>query len=245
MTLKLIGTLVLALTVQLVGCKPSEQADQMNQDATASKMSPAGDTVSVMTDGVNYMHERAVKYTLYDLSQTPPTPIGGAIVDMLIAGGEKGCCLNLPKTWRSGMKVRVVWAEADRRQTFPGEHTLDLEIPRYEEPADLYLVFHGQQDIEVVVSKAEPGHPEWRGRIKATPWEHCLAHNERKICKAALPKQFDTGSLQGYCAYTQTKEFPSENFNGKETCAAAMHQCMQDYEDDAFCKGILWGIRKK
>ena len=240
MTLKLIGTLVLALTVQLVGCKPSEQADQMNQDATASKMSPAGDTVSVMTDGVNYMHERAVKYTLYDLSQAPPKPVGGAIVDMLIAGGEKGCCMNLPKAWRPGMKVRVVWAEADRQQTFPGEHTRDLEIPRYDEAADLYLVFYGQQDVEVVVSKAEPGHPDWRGRIKKTPWENCLNHQDRKVCRAALPKQFDT-SAQGFCTYLRDEKDPDTDV----LCMTAMQQCMLDYEDEVFCNGILWGSRKK
>lgn len=242
---KLIGIVLLALTVQLAGCKPAGQVNHMNEETKSSKASAAGDHVSVMTDGVNYMHERAVKYTLYDLSQTPPRPIGGAIVDMLIAGGEKGCCVNLPKAWRPGMKVRVVWAEADRRQTFPGEHTLDLEIPRYEEPADLYLVFHGEQDVEVVVSKAEPGHPDWRGRIKKTPWKNCLDHQNRKVCKAALPKQFDTSSSQGYCTYTKSGDFPHENIDGEETCAWAMRECMNDYEDDAFCKGILWGPVKK
>ncbi len=241
MILRFIHAIVcLLLSMHLAGCQPAAQARDV-ADHVGAQASAAPGHRSVMTDGVNYMHERAVKYTLYDLSPTLPKPVGGAVVDMLIAGGEKGCCLSLPDTWRPGMKVRVVWAEADRQQTFPGEHTRDLEIPRYDEAADLYLVFYGQQDVEVVVSKAEPGHPDWRGRVKQTPWEHCLAHHERKVCKAALPKQFDTRSSQGFCTYLHEANDPeATNF-----CAFSMDECMRDYQDDAFCKGILWGPRKK
>jgi hypothetical protein len=215
----------------LSSCKPAEPTH------TESK---ASDTTSVTVDSVNYMHERGVKYTLYDLSKTPPLAVGGAIVYMLGTGGEKACCVALPKVWRPGMMLRVVWSEADRQQTFPGEYTRDLEVPRYDAAADLYVVFHTGQKVELVVSNGEPGHTEWRGSIKETPWEACLAHNERKVCKAALPKQFDTAS-QGFCTYLKEENRP----DSEVLCASAMQQCMRDYEDDSFCKSILWGPRKK
>lgn len=224
----------------LAGCKPVA----VFAESGASKPEETNANSSVMSDSVNYMHERGVKYTLYDLSTNPPTAIGGAIVYMLGTGGEKGCCLSLPKTWRPGIKVRLVWDESDRQQTYPEKYTRDLEVPRYEEPADLYVVFYPKNEVEVVVSMGEPGHPDWRGRIKQTPWENCLAHHERKVCKAALPKQFDTNSV-GFCTYTKSDDYPKENDDGDLVCASAMHQCMVDYEDEPFCKGILWGPRKK
>jgi hypothetical protein len=238
-TLSLLLALLLAV---LTGCKPVADAGTAKPaQQGAAQGQTAEDSVSVMIDSVNYMHERGVKYTAYDLSQTPPQAIGGAIVYMLATGGEKGCCLALPKTWRPGIKVRVVWGEADRQQTFPGEYTRDLEIPRYAAPADLYVVFYPEHKVELVVSAAEPGHPNWQGQVNKTPWEQCVETYGRKPCKAALPKQFDVGSSKGYCTYTEKEKSP----NGKENCELAMYECMKDYEDEPFCKGILWGEYKK
>jgi hypothetical protein len=229
--LVLFAGLTLALAA---GCTPPS-------DDAGALAKPASDQSSVTIDSVNYMHERGVKYTLYDLAQTPPRAVGGAIVNMLGTGGEKGCCLGLPRIWKPGMKVRVVWSEADRQQTFPGELTRDLEIPRYDAPADLYVVFYPGQEVELVVSAAEPGHPDWRGRIKKTPWEQCLELHGRKPCKAALPKQFDTESSKGLCV-----SMKEENLADAENlCQFSMERCMQDFEDEPFCKGILWGPRKK
>ena len=231
------------LVAPLAGCKPV--ASMMTSLASAPKTSAQGSSAdeansSVMSDSVNYMHERGVKFTLYDLSTTPPTAIGGSIVEMLGTGGDKGCCLSLPKTWRPGIKLRLVWDEADREQTYPEKYTRDFEVPRYDEPADLYVVFYPKNEVEIVVSKGEPGHPQWKGRIKATPWENCLAQNERKVCKRATARFFDTASV-GFCTYLKEENRPDQD----DLCFTAMHQCMQDFEDEPFCKGILWGARKK
>lgn len=221
----------LALWIAMTaGCQPKEPS---------GRETPS-DTVSVTVDSVNYMHKRGVQYTVYDLGKSPPLAVGGAIVYMLGTGGEKGCCVALPKVWRPGMKLRVVWSEGDRDQIFPGEHTRDLEIPRYDMPADLYVVFYDGQKVELVVSLGEPGHPQWKGSVKETPWEACLAHNERKICKAALPKQFDTNA-RGICTYFHQEKRPDAELN----CQVLMQQCMRDYEDEHFCNGILWGEYKK
>lgn len=234
-----LALLILCLLALLPGCKPVTTLTEAN--AEKNIVQQAADTnSSVMSDSVNYMHERGVKYTLYDLSTNPPTAIGGSIVEMLATGGDKGCCLSLPKVWRPGIKVRLAWDEADLTQTYPEKYTRDLEVPRYDEPADLYVVFYPDHEVEVVVSKGEPGHPDWRGRVKQTPWESCLAHNERKVCKRATARIFDTNAV-GVCTYFKAEKFPDADAN----CQALMQQCMRDYEDESFCKDILWGEFKK
>jgi hypothetical protein len=242
-TIRHLGTLlVMAMCMGwLSACKPVAPAAQA---LTASAVSPAdADTSSVTSDSVNYTLDLGMQFTLYDLSKTPPVAVGGGFVDSLVAGGQKGCCLSLPKKWHAGMKVRVQWSESDHDRIYD-ERKQDLEIPRYDKPADLYVVFYPGHEVEVVVSPAEPGHPDWRGRIKQSPWEYCLANNERKVCKRATAKLFDTHQV-GFCTDTKAADFPKENYDGELLCAAAMHQCMQDYEDEPFCKGILWGERKK
>lgn len=233
---------VLARAFALSACVLLTIAGCDTGDATESVASSKStrDTVSVQTDSVNYMHERSANYTLYDLGQTPPRAIGGAIVDRLASGGAKGCCVGLPRTWHPGMKVRVVWRESDRTTIYE-YRTQDMEIPRYDEPADLYVVFYPPHEVELVVSGAEPGHPEWRGRIKKTPWEQCVETYTRKPCFMALPKQFDTRSSQGFCTYlAEEKEDDSDVL-----CRSALIDCVRDFEDDVFCKGLLWGPRRK
>lgn len=227
-----------ALTIAAAGCKPLD-----SNAAGSPAENSSSDKGSVMTDSANYRHDRSMEYTLYDLSQQPPRAIGGSIVDRLATGGSKGCCIALPTTWRPGMKVRVQWEEADRKQIYPEKYSRDLEIPRYDTPADLYVVFYPEHEVEVVVSAASPGHPEWQGRIKQTPWEQCVESHGLKPCKAVLPKRFDTASSQGFCTYLE-EEWAGDKEN-QGLCNLAMRECMLDYDDEAFCKKILWGPRRK
>jgi hypothetical protein len=219
-----------------VACQPAAHAGR--DDAPTNRHD--ADVVSVMTDSINYMHKAGVQYTLYDLSKEPAVAVGGAIVYMLGTGGEKGCCLALPRVWRPGLQVRLKWHESDRERSYE-EHTRDLEIPPYRVPADLHVVFHPAHEVELVVSAAEPGHPEWRGRLKKTPWQQCLSEYERKVCKAALPKQFDTSSYRGYCLRATADKRP----NAEDNCAFLTGRCMKDYEDGPFCRAILWTEERK
>jgi len=223
------------LTMATPGCERVSALDPLPATAAAAK-----DTATVMSDSVNYMHERSVQYTLYDLTRNPPMAIGGAITDRLASGGEKGCCLALPLKWRAGMKVRLEWEESDRKKIYE-KNTREFEIPPYDEPADLYVVFYPGKEVELVVSAAEPGHPEWRGRIKQTPWDHCVENHGRKPCKAALPKQFDTGTYQGYCTEALAENRPKAESN----CEFLTDRCMTDFEDENFCKNVLWGAPRK
>ena len=95
----LVMFMLLCLVAVLVGCKPVTPMTNVGASASSAHANQAGDAnSSVMSDSVNYMHDRGVKYTLYDLSTTPPAAIGGSIVDMLGTGGEKGCC-QAAKSW--------------------------------------------------------------------------------------------------------------------------------------------------
>ena len=230
----LVAWMMAIVAIALPACKPVSDAASM----ALGKATPG--TTSVMIDSVNYMHERGMSYTLYDLSKTPPRAIGGAMVNSLATGGEKGCCVSLPKTWRPGLTLRVVWQESDFVKTYE-EATRDLEVPRYDEPADLYVVFYPSHEVELVVSLGEPGRPEWRGKIKKTPWNQCVETYGRKPCFAALPKMFDTKSSQGTCTYMKEEAIP----DFKILCSVAMQECLRDYEDEPFCTGILWGQRRK
>ena len=168
-TMSLLASILLGLA--LAACQP--EADSKEQKTNKN-------VAMVMVDSVNYQHERGTKYTLYDLSQNPPQAVGGAITNFLEGGGSKGCCIALPKKWHPGIKVRLEWGEADRTTIFPETYTRDLEIPRYDEPADLYVVFYWNHEVEVVVSPADPGHPLWAGKIKQAPWDYCVQKNGHK-----------------------------------------------------------------
>ncbi|MDR2014090.1 MAG: DUF3304 domain-containing protein, partial [Azoarcus sp.] len=182
MTLSRIVSSLLAC-LALAACQPQEATE------TATQKTPHHSPfASVMVDSVNYLHDRGMGYTLYDISGTDKKPVGGSIVDPLGSGGAKECCFKLPRVWHPGIKLRVEWQDSDFERTHPEKYAQDLELPRYDRPADVYVVFYPEHKVEVFVSPAEPGHPEWAGRIKETPWDLCVAQYGQKICKRAIPK---------------------------------------------------------
>ena len=145
---------------------------------------PAGVAVSV--DAVNYMHDWEVKYTLTDLRTNEP--VGGAIVGPLEGPGGKGCCVTLPERWQPGIKLRVTWEEGNKDMTKPEKYQRDLELPRYEVPGDVYVLFYPAQQVEVRVSAVEPGQPGWAGRIKLPAWPACVQRLGEKTCRKMMPK---------------------------------------------------------
>ena len=241
---------VALLAITLSACQPNASPLDANTGpvAGATLQAVKSDVVSVMTDSANYRYDRAIKYTLYDLSTSKPTAVGGAIVEPLASGGAKDCCLALPRIWRAGMKVRVDWTEATR-EILPEKYSKELEIPHYDEPADLYVVFHPEHEVEVLTSDVDPTSPEWAGRIRQTPWNYCVAKNGRKPCFWALPKQFDTDSNEGFCTDLRADKDKETDQKKKDEnddlCASATRECLTDYEDEKFCKNILWGVSRK
>lgn len=148
----------------------------------------------------------------------------------------------LPKVWHSGMKIRVEWQDSDFVQTYPEILVKELEIPRYEKPADLYVVFYPEHEVEVVVSVAEPGHPEWAGRIKQSPWNQCVADFGRKVCKRAIPKPgLDIEELRGLCTYFHNEKLEDAD----KLCEQTIRECIHNYEDEDLCKSAAWDKVKK
>jgi hypothetical protein len=229
---------LLCATLMLVGLAGCEKHAADQGDASDG---PAG----VMIDAVNYRHDRGINYRVYYAGKESLQPIGGAVVYPLVSGGGKGCCINLPSIWRPGIKIVVEWEETDTERTYPEKYRKDLEVRQYTTPADLFVVFKDDHQVELVVSAAEPGHPDWPGSIKMTPWDYCLQKHERKVCKRALPKTFSMADNQGFCTYTKSADFPNENFNGDELCKSAMIECVREFEDNERCAKVLWGDFKK
>lgn len=231
-------SLLALLCLTLLACEPQASAEKASE---AVKLDPS--IAGVMVDSVNYMHDRATEYTLYDATGNGEKPVGGSIVSRLASGGAKGCCLNLPKTWHSDIKLRVEWQEADTEQIFPEKYVKELELPRYDHPADVYVVFYPKHEVEVLVSPAEPGHPEWAGRIKETPWDLCVAEHGRKTCLRAIPKPGLTPDEQTkLCGYYH---FHPEQFpDAADRCRKLADHCLQDYEDEETCSKIARTPRK-
>ena len=215
------------ICLTLLACEPQASPEQTHEmDKSDSSMA------GVMVDSVNYMHDRGMKYTLYDVRGGDKKPVGGSIVDPLGSGGAKECCFNLPRTWHAGIKLRVEWQDSDYERTHPEVYVKELELPRYDHPADVYVVFYPKHEVEILVSPAEPGHPEWAGRIKETPWDTCVAEHGRKVCKRAIPKPgLSLEELRGFCLIDGMEP---------ERCERRRQFCIEDYEDEEMCTNLVW-----
>ena len=220
-----LSTLLLCLL--LAGCEP----------AASSK--PAGVTVSV--DAVNYMHDWEVKYTLTDLRTNEP--VGGAIVGPLEGPGGKGCCVTLPQRWQPGIKLRVEWGVADK-EVRPEKYQRDLELPRYETPGDVYVLFYPAQQVEVRVSAVEPGQPGWAGRIKLPAWPACVQRLGEKTCRKMMPK-YAIGSDEQFAA-NMRKNCTPEKLDEYEKLAPHLNDANRTAckEIQADCRSN-WNIDKK
>jgi hypothetical protein len=216
-------------------------------------------TVGAYVDAINYNHNRTYRFTLYDLSTEDEDPVSGGGVDLLASGGSVNCCIALPKQWRPGLKVRLVWRESNHTWVYEGgtytvqrgligDHNQEFEIPRYTRPGNLYITFLPKGEVELVVSEVGLASKDWPGRIKQTPWNYCVETHGLKPCKLTLPKTFLVDSAWGYCTYWN--RFGREDYRrrGKEihdVCKSLMQSCLHDYEDEEFCNKVLWAKEPK
>lgn len=214
-------------------------------DGTADQVITEQSVFAASVDVVNYGHDTSYGFTMYDLGSPEYAPISGDVVWPLQSAGASNCCVRLPREWRPGIKVRIE-AEEDTYDLAKHEwrhigtkFRQDLEIPRYAEPANLFVVFLPGQKVELVVSPAEPGHPQWTGSIKETPATYCLARHSAKECRAAQPKLgLSLSELQGYCTYQK------EEGGNMKYCEDSIAECIYNYEDEELCKKTAWGARK-
>ena len=239
----LFKTLLLSGCFVLAACTPFDFGETAPSDKPIASADPHA-PVGAYVDVINYQHDHNYGYELYDLT-VPETPaIGGGAVYPLASGGNVNCCIALPKVWRAGMKVKLAWR--DYYRAVPDEvgvkqvdTTQDFEIPRYEQPGNLYITFLPEGKVELIVSQVEPGYPNWPGSIKQTPWEYCVAKNGRKACKAVLPKIFSISESKGFCTYVKRI---GEDMG---LCKSAMTRCIDEYEDQELCTKTLWSEERK
>ncbi|AZN35665.1 DUF3304 domain-containing protein [Iodobacter ciconiae] len=204
-------------------------AAQAENDTTGGE---AANTISASIDSVNYMHDWSVKYKLTDLRSNQA--IGGSIVSFLAGPGGKNCCISLPKQWQAGMKVKVDWQEADKTHTKPDKYQRELEIPLYQQPGDLYVLFHPGQEVELVVSRVEPGYPAWPGKIKKDAMDACIERLSEKECKRNLPKYLSNSQEQiaadfrRYCQPENIKPDGDSMGWDKKGCAEMREYCIKE-----------------
>ncbi|MBP4045179.1 DUF3304 domain-containing protein [Chromobacterium violaceum] len=174
------------LAMFLAGCQPAE-----NQTEEAKPK----DRVTVSTDAVNYMHDWGLIYTLTDLRSGQA--VGGSTLGFLEGPGGKGCCVSLPAKWQPGMQLKLEWQKSDKNMTEQTKRVKTLEIPRYEQPGDLYVLFYPEDKVELIASNVEPGSPAWPGKIKTDPYSACLTRLPEKECKKNLPKYAPGSAEEG------------------------------------------------
>ncbi|WP_255992268.1 DUF3304 domain-containing protein [Chitinolyticbacter albus] len=181
---------LLIFLLPLSGCQPKPS---IAVDAVAAS-APAADANSFLASsrGINYDHEFGHDYTLRWADGPEGEAVGGGSVGPFEDSGQN-CCISLPKQWRSGLKLQVKWTALDlstrkSNKWRTEDHQVELEIPEYRAPGDLYVLFYPGQAVELLVSAHEPGTTGWTGREKQPPLEACTAKHGQKECMKSFPK---------------------------------------------------------
>ncbi|WP_444843869.1 DUF3304 domain-containing protein [Duganella caerulea] len=80
---------------------------------------------------------------------------GGGNMARWGVGGPDICCTSIPEVWHPGIKVLVRWDMPLGHQHIVKEKIVEVE--KYERPGDVYLFFHPNDEVHVVVSRNGPG----------------------------------------------------------------------------------------
>jgi hypothetical protein len=151
----------------------------------------AKSVVPVSLHGVNYSGE-TFSYVVAD-PNNPKNTGGGELIEPYATGGTM-CCIDLPRKWHSGIKLRIEsthWLGNLANNTLrevPGTHLVD--VPRYMggEPGELWVLRAADGAISLVSSDFQPDHPKWPGKVKGWPvpsleyqrerWDLYIKHQE-------------------------------------------------------------------
>ena len=125
-------------------------------------------TVSV--SAINYTGDELGSFVFVDPDDAKRAA-GGPSLRPYEAGGTM-CCYSLPKKWRPGIKVKLMyyWWKG-KEEDIKDRTTRIFEVPKYpgREPGMLWAIFYEDGSVEVVASDYDPGHPKWPGKIKHWP----------------------------------------------------------------------------
>ena len=81
--------------------------------------------------------------------------------------------------------------------------------------------------MELVVSPAEPGSPQWAGKIKETPLTKCIGEHGKKECKRWLPNP--EADYHRSCL---------KDLDAPE-CREILKHCKEHPEDDRICTPVF------
>ncbi|WP_337883779.1 DUF3304 domain-containing protein [Chromobacterium haemolyticum] len=130
--------------------------------------------IGVSLSAVNYTDEG---YDVVGIARTDdPEQLEAMERVAAYAGSGAMCCVSLPTQWRPGLKVVVktrLGTKAKTYQEWAHEkiplRTHELEVPRYEEPATLWVQILDGGKLAAVVSRYDPSHANWPGAVKGWP----------------------------------------------------------------------------
>ena len=132
------------------------------------------DKIGVSLSAVNYTDE---DYDVVGIARADdPEQLEAMERVAAYAGSGTMCCVSLPTQWRPGLKVVVktrLGTKAKTYQEWAHEkiplRTHELEVPRYEEPATLWVQILDGGKLAAVVSRYDPPHANWPGAVKGWP----------------------------------------------------------------------------
>ena len=145
-------------------------------------------TVSV--SAINYTGETLNSF-VFSYPDDPTRAAGGPGLHPYEAGGTM-CCYSLPKKWRPGIKVKLIYDWWNGSGANRDRKTRIFEIPRYpdREPGMLWAIFYEDGSVEVVASDYDPGHPKWPGKINH--WPVPSVEYKRKLWAEEVERTRDT-----------------------------------------------------
>ncbi|MDO9402628.1 MAG: DUF3304 domain-containing protein [Polaromonas sp.] len=85
-------------------------------------------------------------------------------------GGKFSCCVDIPKTWRPGLKVRIRWEYQDGTAIPPPPppQEAEVDVPRYgsADMDELNVHFYPDHKVKVLVSNKTIRHPDYPPELR-------------------------------------------------------------------------------
>lgn len=95
----------------------------------------------------------------------------GSNLDPETGGGGFTCCVQLPKRWRPGLKVKLQWRYQsffDHPAPVPKTWGVELDVPEYatQDLGRFAVHFYPDHRVAVVVTRMSIDHPDYPGALK-------------------------------------------------------------------------------
>lgn len=119
------------------------------------------ETIGTNVVGYNHTKDRTISiFTVNDSMGSNLMPESG--------GGAFTCCIDLPKTWRPGLKAKIKWkySDGDALPPPPPDQEIELDIPKYEHVSDFNVHFFDNHQVKIVITGMSIDHPDYPKELK-------------------------------------------------------------------------------